>query len=64
MKLYSQDLYVSCISKATKYEDLILIMDIVFKEAVAIIQQYGADYYNTLITIWSNKEKDFIKITV
>ena len=64
MKLYSQDLYVSCISKATKYEDLILIMDVVFKEAVEIIKNYGADYYNTLITIWTNKEREFIKITI
>ena len=64
MILYSQDLYVSSITNATKYEDLILIMDVVFKEASLIIKQYGNDYYNTLVTIWQIKEADFIKISI
>ena len=64
MILYTQNLYVQSITNATKYEELILIMDVIFKEASLIIKQYGHDYYNTLVTIWQNKEADFIKISI
>ncbi len=60
MKLYTQTEYYNCITNSTCCIDLMIIMEIIFKEATSIIKEYGFDYYNTLVTVWEIKKNDFI----
>lgn len=64
MKIYTTSEFASIIINSKDLYDLQDIIDYIFQNAVKIIREYGASYYNTLVFSIQEKLRSIEKIAV